>query len=131
MTPNFVHDFSNPELDNSELQGNEQNEEHSHYFERNEEVSSDPFGIYYATEKMKVDEVNNDIQKGFNSWGNGKKNKNNRQGLQGQNGNLATENVLYHSPADFHDSSSPAASQANSSAAPGLAVNLPVVAATV
>lgn len=59
-------------LDESELQDNDQNEEHSQNFDRNEDVSSVPFGIYDEIEKKKMDEVNNDIQKGFNSWGNGK-----------------------------------------------------------
>ncbi|CAH1436774.1 unnamed protein product [Lactuca virosa] len=80
---------------------------------------------------IRTDEVNNDIQKGFNSWGNGKKYKNNREGLQGQNGNSATENAFYHSLAECHASSSPVASQSNSSAAPGPDVKLLVVVATV
>ncbi|CAI9282485.1 unnamed protein product [Lactuca saligna] len=46
-------------------------------------------------------------------------------------GNSASENVLYCSLADCRDLSSPSASQANSSATPGPAVNLPTVAATV
>lgn len=79
-SPTFVHDFPALELDNGDIQSSEQNDEHLHYAERNEEVSSDPFGIYNAIEKMKVDEVNNDIQKGFNGWGNVKKNKSNREG---------------------------------------------------
>ncbi|CAH1453493.1 unnamed protein product [Lactuca virosa] len=80
---------------------------------------------------MKADEVNKDIKKGFNSWGNGKKNKNNREGLQGQNGNSTTENAFYYSTADCRASSSPVASQANSYAAPGPVATLPTAAATV
>lgn len=130
-TPTFVHDLPAPELADYEIQDNDQNEVHSHYAERNEEVSSDPFGIYDAIEKIKVDEVKNDIQKGFNSWGIGKKNKSNKEGFQGQNGNLATENVIYHSTADCYHSSAHIASQANSSDAPGPAVNLPTIDAGV
>lgn len=65
LTPSFVHDFPAPELAESE--------DNFNCSERNEEVSSDSFGIYDAIEKMKIDEANNDIHKGFNSWGNAKK----------------------------------------------------------
>ncbi|CAI9264496.1 unnamed protein product [Lactuca saligna] len=66
-TPPFVHVFHAPDMVESELQETKQNEENSYCSERNEEVSSDPFSIYGAIEKMKKDVVKNDIHKGFSS----------------------------------------------------------------
>ncbi|CAH1441082.1 unnamed protein product [Lactuca virosa] len=80
---------------------------------------------------MKKDEVNNDINKGFNCWGNGKKYNNNRERPQGKNGNSVMETFFPHTPADRCASSLPAASQIHSSVAPGPAVDPPATAPTV
>ncbi|CAI9260933.1 unnamed protein product [Lactuca saligna] len=109
-TPSFVHDFPSPELDNSDIQSSEHNNEHLQYAERNEEVSSDPFGIYDAIEKMK--------------------NKSKKEGLQGQYGNSTTENVHYHYTANCRASSSLVTSQVNSSTAPGTDATRPTVVDT-
>ncbi|CAI9278348.1 unnamed protein product [Lactuca saligna] len=97
-TPSFVHDFPAPELNESELPDQDQNEGQSHYFDGNEDISSDPFGIYDVIENMKMDELNNDISKRFNCWGNGKKNKDINDSPQGKNGHSSTENFFYSSP---------------------------------
>lgn len=61
----------------------------------NKDVSSDSFGIYDAVE------VNNDIPRGFNSWGNGKKVRNYKDGFEGQNGNIVTENLFCSTSPDL------------------------------
>ncbi|CAI9283608.1 unnamed protein product [Lactuca saligna] len=127
-TPSFVHDFPVADLTESELQDSEQNEVNSYFSERNEEVSLDPFGIYDAIEKMKKDEANNEIHKGFNNWGNGKKFNNNRESTQGQNGNFDMGMAFPHSPVEHNNSNTRAASQVRLSDIPGPAVGHPTAA---
>lgn len=67
----------------------------------NKDVSSDSFGIYDAVENKKADEVNNDIPRGFNSWGNGKKVRNFKDGFEGQNGNIVTKNLFCSTSPDL------------------------------
>ncbi|CAH1446282.1 unnamed protein product [Lactuca virosa] len=81
---------------------------------------------------MKTDELNNDIPKGFNSWGNGKKNKDIKDGLRGQNGNSATKKFFYSAPHNQRsDGNTPAASHSYSSTNLGEAVKNPATAATI
>lgn len=67
------------------------------------DVSSNSFCIYDAIEKMKADEVNNDIPRGFNSWGNGKKVRNFKDGFEGQNRYTVTENLFYFTSPNLGD----------------------------
>ncbi|CAH1442985.1 unnamed protein product [Lactuca virosa] len=79
---------------------------------------------------MKKDKANNDIHKGFNNWGNGKKFNNSRERTQGKNGNSDMGKVFPHSHVECNTSNSPAASVVRPSVVPGPAVDHPAAAAT-
>ncbi|CAI9270129.1 unnamed protein product [Lactuca saligna] len=96
--PSLIYDLPSPNLTESALQDQDHNEGHSHFSDGNEDESSDLFGIYKVIEKMKTNELNTDVPKGFNSWGNIKMSKDIKDGIWGKNGNSATDDFFYASP---------------------------------